>query len=116
MTITRKQVPNNKRIQHTADLFGLNFPLHLEPFVYAITGSIADDYDGGYWEFYELSNGGFYMAPHSDSRSRSAVKMATRASCQAMPWGLPLAFMPIAICRSVARAGSTKLVPGSITG
>jgi hypothetical protein len=67
MTITRKQVPNNQRIQHTADLFGLNFPLHLEPFVYAITGSIADDYDGGYWEFYELSNGGFYMAPHSDT-------------------------------------------------
>ena len=68
MTITRKQVLNNKRIQHTAALFGLNFPLHLEPFVYAITGNIADDYNGGYWEFYELSNGGFYMAPHSDSR------------------------------------------------
>ena len=67
MTITRKQVPNHKRIQHTAALFGLNFPLHLEPFVYAITGNIADDYNGGYWEFYELSNGGFYMSPQSDT-------------------------------------------------
>jgi len=67
MTITRKQVPNNKRIQHTAALFGLNFPLQLEPFVYTITGKIAEDYHGGYWEFYALSNGGFYMSPHSDS-------------------------------------------------
>jgi len=67
MTITRKQVPNHKRIQHTAALFGTNFPLHLEPFVYAITDNIAEEYNGGYWEFYELSNGGFYMAPHSDS-------------------------------------------------
>ena len=25
------------------------------------------DYDGGYWEFYTLSNGGFYMSPSSDS-------------------------------------------------
>jgi hypothetical protein len=24
-------------------------------------------YHGGYWEFQELSNGGFYMAPHSDT-------------------------------------------------
>ena len=67
MTITRKQVPNNKRIRHTADLFGLNFPLQLEPLVYTITDNIAEEYNGGFWEFYALSNGGFYMAPHSDT-------------------------------------------------
>ena len=67
MTITRKQVPDQNRVKHTAALFGLNFPLHLEPLVYAITDNIAEEYNGGYWEFYELSNGGFYMAPHSDT-------------------------------------------------
>ncbi|MGR8998799.1 MAG: antirestriction protein [Gammaproteobacteria bacterium] len=65
--ITRTQAPDHLRIQHTAKLFGLNFPLHLEPLVYTITGNIASDYNGGYWEFYELSNGGFYMAPDSDN-------------------------------------------------
>jgi hypothetical protein len=84
--------------------------------VYAITGSIADDYDGGYWEFYELSNGGFYMPPIQTVGSMSFAKMASRASYQGMPWGLPLAFMPIAICRSEVKTGSTKLVPSSITG
>jgi hypothetical protein len=67
MPITRKQVPDQNRVQHTANLFGLNFPLHLEPLVYAITDNIAEEYNGGFWEFYELSNGGFYMAPHSDT-------------------------------------------------
>ncbi|TNG01895.1 MAG: antirestriction protein [Gammaproteobacteria bacterium] len=27
---------------------------------------MADDYDGGYWDFYTLSNGGFYIAPSTD--------------------------------------------------
>ncbi|MGR8998212.1 MAG: antirestriction protein [Gammaproteobacteria bacterium] len=36
--------------------------------MYSITVNIADDYNGSYWEFYELSNGGFYMAPRSDSK------------------------------------------------
>ncbi|TCV86652.1 antirestriction protein [Sulfurirhabdus autotrophica] len=62
-TITRQQVTNQQRIHHTADLFGIHFPLLLEPHVYAITDSIAREYNGGYWEFYTLSNGGFYMAP-----------------------------------------------------
>jgi Antirestriction protein len=27
---------------------------------------MAKDYRGGYWEFYTLSNGGFYLAPSPD--------------------------------------------------
>lgn len=38
--------------------------MRLEPFVY----DIAEEYNGGYWEFYTLSNGGFYMAPRSDTK------------------------------------------------
>ena len=65
--ITRSRVNDDQRINHTANLFGIHFPMHFEPFVYAITKSMANEYDGGYWEFYTLSNGGFYMAPHSDT-------------------------------------------------
>ena len=38
----------------------------VEPVIYGITGRMAKDYSGGYWEFYTLSNGGFYMAPAED--------------------------------------------------
>ena len=65
-TITRQLVKNYDRVNHTANIFGAYFPLRLEPFVYSVTDSNASEYNGGYWEFYSLSNGGFYMAPVSD--------------------------------------------------
>ena len=65
-TITRLQVADKLRIQHTADLFGIRFPLNIEPAVYSIAGNIASQYNAAYWEFYALCNGGFYMAPRSD--------------------------------------------------
>ena len=65
-TITRKQVSDKQRIQHTADLFGIRFPLNIEPAIYSIAGNLVTEYRGAYWEFYSLNNNGFYMAPCSD--------------------------------------------------
>jgi len=65
--ITRQQVDDKQRIQHTADLFGIHYPLNIEPAVYSITSNLASEYRGAYWEFYSLSNGGFYMAPCSNT-------------------------------------------------
>lgn len=65
--ITRNKISNSLRIQHTANLFGIRFPLNIEPAIYSVAGNIATEYNGAYWEFYSLSNGGFYMAPSSDS-------------------------------------------------
>ena len=65
--LTRKLVPQNQRLAITEKLFGVHFPLALEPVIYTFTDKLAKDYLGGYWEFYTLSNGGFYMAPASDS-------------------------------------------------
>lgn len=65
-TITRKLVAINQRINHTANIFSVQFPTRFEPAVYRIAGMIAPEYSGGYWNFYALSNGGFYMAPDSD--------------------------------------------------
>ncbi|WP_295624059.1 antirestriction protein [uncultured Nitrosomonas sp.] len=61
--ITRRQVADDQRITHTANIFGVQFPMHFEPAVYRFTEMLAAEYSGGYWEFYALSNGGFYMAP-----------------------------------------------------
>lgn len=66
--ITRQVVAIDQRINHTANIFGINFPMRFESFVYSITTRMAAEYDGGYWEFYALSNGGFYMAPDSDKQ------------------------------------------------
>ena len=65
-SITCKQIEDDQRILHTAKLFDIHFPMALEPVIYSITSNLAKEYCGGYWHFYELSNGGFYMAPDDD--------------------------------------------------
>lgn len=65
-TVTRQRVADDQRIEHTAAIFGIRFPLNLEPLVYTFAERLSPDYDGGYWVYYTLSNGGFYMAPDSE--------------------------------------------------
>ena len=64
--VTRELVPENQRMETTERLFGIHFPMQFEPVVYGITDRMARDYSGGYWNFYTLSNSGFYMAPSTD--------------------------------------------------
>ena len=66
LQVTRELVPDDRRMDVVDGLFGTAFPLQLEPVVYGITDRMADEYAGGYWHFYTLSNGGFYMAPAED--------------------------------------------------
>ena len=65
-TITRNTISTNQRIKSTADLFDIHFPVNIESAIYSIASNIAVEYNGAYWEFYSLSNGGFYMAPNLD--------------------------------------------------
>ena len=64
--VTRELVPEARRMSITGKYFGPKFPLQLEPVIYGITERMAQDYHGGYWDFYTLSNGGFYMAPSGE--------------------------------------------------
>lgn len=66
--ITCTLVPEDCRLDVTAALFGLAFAMRLEPYIYSITENLASEYRGGYWDFFELSNGGFYMAPSIETR------------------------------------------------
>lgn len=67
MAITRQQLSIDQRVSHTAALFGVRFPMQFEPYVYTVTSALCRAYQGGYWHFYALSNGGFYMAPNSNA-------------------------------------------------
>ncbi len=67
MTINRIQMNDNERLNYTASHFGDNFPFRIEPFIYDMARNLSGDYTGGYWNMFELTNGGFYMAPESDT-------------------------------------------------
>ena len=65
--ITSHLVPEASRMDTVDRLFGLRYVLQLEPTVFRFAEHLADNYDYGYWQFYTLSNGGFYLAPRSDT-------------------------------------------------
>ena len=64
--VTQTLVPEDQRLAVTERLFGVWFPMRLEPYIYTVTERLTKDYHGGYWDFHTLSNGGFYMAPSTD--------------------------------------------------
>jgi Antirestriction protein len=68
-TLTATRVPETKR--------AYTLPRHLgrqllmgEALVYQSLQSICEAYSGGFWDFFELSNGGFYMAPRMEEPLR----------------------------------------------
>ena len=66
--ITATPLDDAQRMSVPAALFGVMFTTRVEPYVFGIARSLSANYAGGYWEFYALSSGGFYMAPAGDDR------------------------------------------------
>jgi len=60
-------VPESERLTIVDGRFGIAYMLKLEPAVFSIAEALAEEYTGGYWEFHDLSNDGFYMAPRHDT-------------------------------------------------
>jgi hypothetical protein len=65
--VTCHVVPDSNRMAFVDKLFGLSYVLKLEPTVFNMATMLAAEYDGAYWEFFALSNTGFYMAPRGDT-------------------------------------------------
>lgn len=60
--ITAELVLEDDRYQVLPRHFG-RYMILVEDAVYQATRRLVSEYDRGYWKCYELSNGGFYMAP-----------------------------------------------------
>jgi len=61
-----REIPNDERLQALPRHFGRHM-LTVEYAVYAFARRLSNQYAGGYWNYLELSNGGFYMAPTQDT-------------------------------------------------
>jgi hypothetical protein len=66
MLISARAVPEHRRVECAGRRFGIGFSPVLEPTIYGWASRLASQYHGGYWAFFCLCNGGFYMAPERD--------------------------------------------------
>ncbi|WP_111748577.1 antirestriction protein [Salinisphaera orenii] len=62
---TATPVPD-ERLQFLPNFFGTDQMIFGEALVYGWMDRLSRDYNGGFWTYYELSNGGYYMAPELD--------------------------------------------------
>ncbi|OYD64863.1 UNVERIFIED_ORG: antirestriction protein [Burkholderia sp. CF145] len=68
MKITHNEVPVSERLAFLPNFFGARLMMRAEAMIYDQAGHLSENYHGGLWTFYTLSNGGFYMAPQSPER------------------------------------------------
>ena len=59
-------VPEEDRLEFLPRHFGTHM-LTVENYVYAQFAKLCPTYTGGYWHFYDLSNGGCYLAPSRET-------------------------------------------------
>ncbi len=55
--------------------------MQAEATIFSYMDKFCGDYNGGYWDFFELSNGGFFMAPSSDKKVRFEVPQNYFSEC-----------------------------------
>ena len=70
--VVARRVDDAQRIHTLPRHFG-NRLLTFEGAVYDFMRRFSLDYRGGFWDFIELSNGGFYMAPQHEGTFRFSV-------------------------------------------
>ena len=71
-SVVARRVEDPQRLMTLPRHFG-NRLLTFEAAVYDFMHRFAPDYRGGFWDFIELSNGGFYMSPRHEGTFRFSV-------------------------------------------
>lgn len=69
--ITKTECPTDLRLDFLPNAVGSRF-LQYEHLTFAFMDKASPDYGSGFWNFYSLSNDGFYMAPEIDGELRVA--------------------------------------------
>ncbi len=70
--ITANLLPEESRMGFLPAFFGQAMMIG-EGLVYCWMRNLSEDYQGGYWDYFKLSNGGFYMAPRTSKTFRVLV-------------------------------------------
>lgn len=85
--VHRDLISEGERTKVAAERFGTQFTW-FESFVFDSAGSLSDQYSGGFWDFYRLSNGGFYMAPSSPERLKVVCENGYEGELSADAFGI----------------------------
>ena len=80
--ITATRVPDAQRLDFLPRHFGRHM-MHIENYFYTRCATLLEGYSGGYWQFYDLSNGGCFMAMEGDPMTFFNADSGVRATLSA---------------------------------
>lgn len=111
-TITMTVVPNSKRPAFLPEKTSAAY-LAFETALYGIADNLSRDYDGGYWEFCELSNGGFYCCRDTEDDFDCVSSNGFECRMSADAFGITATLFALN-CAMDGQSGATleKLVDG----
>lgn len=66
-------LPEESRMGFLPAFFGEEHMMNGEGLIFCWMRNLSEDYNGGFWNYYTLSNGGFYMAPATEKTFRVRV-------------------------------------------
>lgn len=85
-SISAELIAGNKRLRALPHYFRQGMTL-VEPMIYSLMDRHCEAYKGGYWDYYSLSNGGFFMVPSVaetyhlvNVENRADVKLSAQAA------------------------------------
>lgn len=67
-------VKENQRLAFLPKYFGSHMIVVAEQAIYNTLSKLCTSYRGAFWNYYELSNGGFYMAPCLDEKLQIVIE------------------------------------------
>ena len=108
-TVTRELVPEDQRLIITEKLFGVHFPLQLEPVIYGITERMAEDYTAVTGSSGRSPTAASTWHRPATGSTTSSATIVSKVTCRPTLWGLRPVCMLTATCLS-----PTATSPGSM--
>ena len=79
--VTAALVDDEHRLDFLPTYFGPRLMMRGEALVYGWMRRLAESYNGGFWNYYTLTNGGFYMPRCWAGCAWKSMATATAAKC-----------------------------------
>ncbi len=76
-TIAKRTIPESERMNALPHHFGMRLMMVAETAIFNTMHVLCSDYTGGFWEFFDLDNGGFYMAPRGPTEKKVRIEVDT---------------------------------------
>ena len=95
----------------TDRLFGTNFSTRLEPQVFHAARELSAEYVGGTWNFFALSNGGFFMSPRYEILFEVSCASGAKVKMSAEAFGISvcqIAFSRLSFCHGAFAETSSR--------